>query len=76
MTMVVTHYLLSNLGLESMEVGQAVVASRVSGWLLSDFPGMTSLSGCVHACEGEQCSVQVLATGQALDSAASRLRSP
>lgn len=52
--MVMTHYFLSNLGLESMEMGQAVVASRVSGRLLSDFPGMTSLSGGVHACAGEQ----------------------
>lgn len=47
-----------------MEMGQAVVASRVSGWLLSDFPGMTSLSGGVHACAGKQCSEQVLAAGQ------------
>ena len=48
-----------------MEMGQAVAASRVSGWLLSDFPGMTSLSGGIHACAREQCSVQVLAAGQA-----------
>lgn len=46
-----------------MEMGQAVVASRVSGRLLSDFPGMTSLSGGVHACAGKQCSEQVLAAG-------------
>lgn len=50
--MVMTHYFLSNLGLESMEMGQAMVASRVSGQLLSDFPGMTSLFGGVHACAG------------------------
>lgn len=35
-----------------MEMGQAMVASRVSGRLLSDFPGMTSLFGGVHACAG------------------------
>lgn len=65
MTVVLTHSLRSNLGLESMEMGQAVVASRVSEWLLSDFPGMTSLSGGVHAYTGEQYSAQVLAAGQA-----------
>lgn len=57
-------------------LGELSLISRVSGWLLSDFPGMTSLSGGVHACEGEQCSVQVLTRGQALDEAASSLRSP
>lgn len=58
--MVMTHYFLSNLGLESMEMGQAMVASRVSGRLLSDFPGMTSLFGGVHACAGSSVPYRCL----------------
>lgn len=43
-----------------MEMGQAMLASRVSGWLLSDFPGMTSLFGGVHACAGSSVPYRCL----------------